>query len=81
MNKVVNKFLLVGYNFMPKLHLRQLRFTYSASGAFTKHRKTIEKFREAGDFNYIYKNELYKVCFDHDAAYSESKDQIRSKCK
>ena len=53
MNKVVNKFLLAGYKFMPKLHLRQLRFTYSASGAFTKHRKTIEKFREAGDFNYI----------------------------
>ena len=26
------------------------------------------------DLNYIYKNELYKACFAHDAAYSDSKD-------
>ena len=32
MSKILNKFLLTGDNFMPKLHLRQpaLRFTYSA---------------------------------------------------
>ena len=34
----------------------------------------IQKFKETGDTNYIYKNELDKVCFAHDAAYSDSKD-------
>ena len=29
MNEIVNKFLLTGDTFMPKLHLRQLVFTYS----------------------------------------------------
>ena len=30
--------------------------------------------RETGDTNYIYKNELDKACFSHDATYSDSKD-------
>ena len=30
MNEIVNKFLLAGYTFMPEMHLRQPRFTYSA---------------------------------------------------
>ena len=29
---------------------------------------------QAGDTNYIYRNELDKGCFQHDAAYSDSKD-------
>ena len=37
MNKIVNKFLLVGGKFIPELHLRQPEFTYSACGPFTKH--------------------------------------------
>ena len=36
--------------------------------------KEFKKFREIGDTNYIYKNELDKACFVHDAAYSDSKD-------
>ena len=36
--------------------------------------KGIQKFKETGDTNYIYKNELDKACFVHDAAYSDSKD-------
>ena len=35
------------------------------------------KFKGAGDTNYIYKNELDKACFVHDAAYSDSKDLIK----
>ena len=35
--------------------------------------KKIQKFKETGDTNYIYKNELDKACFAHDAAYSASK--------
>ena len=36
MNNIINKFLLVGDKFMPEIHLRQPRFTYSACGPFTK---------------------------------------------
>ena len=34
----------------------------------------IQKFIQTGDTNYIYRNELDKACFQHDAAYSDSKD-------
>ena len=42
--------------------------------SFTMHKQRIQKFKETGDTNYIYKNELDKACFAHDAAYSDSKD-------
>ena len=73
MNNIINKFLLAGDKFMPEMHLRQPKFTYSACGPFTKHKERIQKFKETGDTNYIYKNELDKVCFAHDPAYSDSK--------
>ena len=41
------------------------------------HLLRIQKFKETGDTNYIYKNELDKACFAHDAAYSDSKDLIK----
>ena len=66
-SNVINKFLLVGDKFMPEIHLRQPQFTYSACGPFTKHEERIQKFKETGDTNYIYKNELDKACFVHDA--------------
>ena len=74
MNNVINKFLLAGDKFMPEIHLRQPQFTYSACGPFTRHEERIQKFKETGDTNYVYKNELGKACFVHDAAYSDSKD-------
>ena len=74
MNNVVNKFLLAGDKFMPGIHLRQPQFTYSACGPFTKHEQRIQKFKKTGDTNYVYKNELDKACFVHDAVYSDSKD-------
>ena len=74
MNNLINKFLFTGDKFMPEIHLRQLQFTYSACGPFTKHEQRIQKFKETGDTNYVYKNELGKACFVHDAAYSDSKD-------
>ena len=73
MINVINKFL-AGDKFMPEMHLRQPQFTYSACGPFTKHKQRIQKFKETGDTNYIYKNVLDKACFTHDAAYSDSKD-------
>ena len=71
MNERVNK--LTGDKFMPKLHLRQPGFTYSACGLFTKHRKRIQKFKETDDLNYIYKNESNNACFAHDPSYADSK--------
>ena len=74
MNNIINKFLLAGDKFMPEMHLRQHQITYSTCGPFTKHKQIIQQFKEPGDTNYIYKNELDKACFAHDTAYSDSKD-------
>ena len=53
MNEIVNKFLLVGNKFMPRLHLKQPGFTYSACGSFTKNKERIENFMNTGKRNYI----------------------------
>ena len=76
MNEIINKFLLVGDKFMPEIHLRQPRFTYSACGPFTKNKERIDKFMTTGNRDFIYKNELDKACFQHDMAYGESKDLV-----
>ena len=62
---------------MPEMHLKQSRFTYSACGPFTKNKKRIRNFKETGDTSYIYKNELDKVCFQHDMAYGDFKRLAR----
>ena len=77
-SNVINKLLLAGDKFMPEIHLRQPQFTYRACGPFTKHEQRIQKFKETGDTNYIYMNELDKACFTHDAAYSDSKDLTKT---
>ena len=74
MNNLINKSLLAGDKFMPEIHLTQPQFIYSACRPFTGNEERIQKFKETGDTNYIYMNELDKVCFTHDAAYSDSKD-------
>ena len=74
MNEIINKFLLAGDTFMPEMHLKQPGFTYSACGPFRKNKESIQKFKETGDTNYIYKNELDRACFQHDMAYEDFKD-------
>ena len=74
MNEIVNNFLLAGDKFMPGMHLKEPGFTYSACSPFTKNKERIEKFMRTGNANYIYKNELDKACFQHNMAYSKSKD-------
>ena len=74
MNKIVNKFLLADDKFMPEMHLKQLSFTYSACGRFTRNKERIEKFMQTGNTGFIYGNELDKACFQHDMAYGKSKD-------
>ena len=46
MNKIVNQVLLAVDKFMPEMHLRQPRFTYSVCGPFTKNKEKIQKFKE-----------------------------------
>ena len=73
MSEIINNFLLAGDKFMPEIHLKQPGFTYNACGPFTKNKERIKKFKETGDTNYFYKNELDK-CFQHDMAYGIVKD-------
>ena len=77
MNEIVNSFLLDGVKFMPEMHLKQPGFTYSACGQFTKNKERIQKFKEMGDTNYIYKNKLDKASFQHDMAYRDFKDLVK----
>ena len=74
MNEIVNKFLLAGDKYMPEMHLKQPGFAYRACGTFTKNKERIGKFMQTGDTNYIYKNDLDKVCFQHDMVYVKYKD-------
>ena len=57
MNEILNRFLLAGDKFMPKIHLKQPEFTYSACRPFTKNKERIQKFKETEDTKYIYRNE------------------------
>ena len=63
MNKIVNTFLLAGDKSMPEMYLKQPGFTYSACGPFTKDKERIQKFKETGNTNCIYKNELDTIVF------------------
>ena len=67
MNAIVNKFLLAGDTFMPKMRLRQPELTYSACAPFITIKKE-KKLKETGDSRQIYQNELDKACFQHDMA-------------
>ena len=74
MNEIVNKLLLVGDKFMPEMHLKQPDFTYCPWTLFTKNKERIEKLMQAGNTEYICKNDLDKACFQHDMAYVKFKD-------
>ena len=71
MNDIINKFLLVGDKFMSQMHLRQPIFVYSACGSFTRHKERIKEFKRTDNINLLYRNELDKACFKHDAAYAK----------
>ena len=46
---------------MLELHLKQLGFTYSACGPFTKHRERIQEFRETRHLKLLYRNKVKKI--------------------
>ena len=70
-------FLLARDKFMPEIHLKQPGFNYCACGPFTKNKEIIQKFKEAEDTKYIYRNELDKSCFQYDMDYGDFKDLAR----
>ena len=59
MNEIINKFLLAGDTFMPKIHLRQdtalskPEFIYSGCVPFTKNNQRIQKVKETRDSRHI----------------------------
>ena len=61
---------------MSRLHLRQSSFNYSSCRPFTKPCERIQKFREIGNLKRLYRIELDKVCFAHNAIYSDSNDLV-----
>ena len=77
MNKNVNKFFLAAGKFTHELHLCAAGFTYSAFGPFTKYLESIKQFKKTNDLHYVYRNELKKPCFSHDAACTFSKDPAK----
>ena len=77
MNNIIKKNFLTGDKFIPEMHLKQLRFTYSVCGPFTKNKERIEKFMKTGNTGFIYRIELDKACFQHDIAYGKAKDLVR----
>ena len=77
MNKAINKFLLTGDKLMWELHLKQPEFIYSTCRPFTIHRERIQKYGEADNIKHLYRNELDKICFAHEAAYPDSKDSAK----
>ena len=76
MNKIINKFLLTVNKLMPEQHLKKPRFKYSACGPFIKHRKRIQKFREAGNSKHICRNKLDKASDSKDCAKRIILDKI-----
>ena len=59
------------------MHLRPPGFTYSAFEPFTTNKDRILKFKETGDSQHIYQNELDKTCFQHNMAHGDFKDLTR----
>ena len=66
MNASINKYLLAGDKFMPKMDMRLPRSIYSACGPFTKTDKEYK--------NSIPIGETYKAWFQHDMVYGEFED-------
>ena len=76
MNQIVNKFLLAGDKFTPEMHLKHPDLLILLVDYLLKTKK-IHKFKETGDTNYIYKNQLDKACLQHHMAYGDFKDLER----
>ena len=63
MNKIVKNFLLAGDKFMPKMHLRQHGFTYSAVEHLQKTKKEYKNLKKQEIHNVFTIFELEKTYF------------------
>ena len=61
MNPIVYKLLLAGGKFIPEIHLRKLRFTYSTCGPFTKNKKRIKNVKNWRFKIYLPKRTRYSL--------------------
>ena len=59
---------------MPEMHQNSLDFFIVLVDHSQKNKERIQKFKQAGDTKYIYRNELDKACFQHDMAYGDFKE-------
>ena len=59
---------------MPELNLKQHGVTYSARGRSTENKERIKKFKDTRGSGYVFRNNLDKVCFQHDMDYGDFKD-------
>ena len=59
---------------MPEMHQNSLDFFFLFVDHSQKNKERIQKFKQAGDTKYIYRNELDKACFQHDMAYGDFKE-------
>ena len=64
MNEIVNKFLLAGDKYMPEMHLKQLGFTNSACGPFTKNKERIQNLKKQEIQAIFIKMNLIKHAFN-----------------
>ena len=78
MNEAVNKLLLAGYKFIPEMHFKQARFTYSVCGPFFKNKERMKNIKEPRDSRYIHQNKLDEACFQDDMGYGDFKDLNRT---
>ena len=58
-------------NNIVRFHLKEPEFTYRACKPFTRHCQNIQKFREICNLKHLFRRELEKAFFTHDAAYSD----------
>ena len=61
MNETVNKFLMARDKFMFEIYLKQPGFIYNICVPFTKNKESTERFRQTGNTDYIYKNDLDRL--------------------
>ena len=77
---IINKFLLMGYKFMPEMHLWDPKVKkYSACGPFTRNQQRINDFMKDGRLSHIAKNRLDAACFQYDSAKAKYKDRLNRK--
>ena len=77
---IINKFLLIGDDCMPEMHLWDPKVKkYSDCGPFTRHQQRINDNMKDGKINHIAKNILDAACFQHDSAYAKYKNRLNRK--